>query len=401
MTSTDLLAAMDPWLPLDVHAARFIAEQREDRPFHLGFPGATDITYPDLAGALTAQLLNNVGDPWDDGHGRNHTKKYERFVVVQLAALFGAGEDAWGYVTPGATEGTIYAIDEAADAFPDLVVYASQDAHYSVAKAARLVRATLVQIYTDQHGRMRLDHLREELKRRRDLPAAIVATVGTTEHEAVDDVAGIAGILQDLGISRYRLHVDAALAGIPRALLPAGQRPEFGFSAGATSLVISGHKFLSTLTSCAVLLYPRRPEPRPGSEVPYIGSLDTTISGSRSGHTPLLLYWSLISQGIGGHRRRADTARELAAYTHDRLRRLGWPATWRHPDFTITLAQPPVPLPRPWVLGGDHSTGRIICMPGLRREWIDDFLDDLTAIVRGRTSMPAARLPEPAGEATS
>ncbi|GIF01109.1 pyridoxal-dependent decarboxylase [Paractinoplanes rishiriensis] len=369
-------------LPLNVLAALEGSRWAADRRYHLAFPGATDRTYPDLAAILTGQLLNNVGDPWTDGHGRNHSKSYEIDVVRRLGALFGAGEQVWGYVASGATEGTIHAIDEAATAYPDVVVYASTAAHYSAAKAARLVRAPLVQIRTDAHGRISLDELRAQLLCFRGRPAAIVATVGTTETEAVDDVAGIAGLCDDLGISRRRIHVDAALAGIPLALLP--DQPRFGFTAGATSLVISGHKYLSTLMPCAVLLYPRRPD-HPGGEVAYIGATDTTIAGSRSGHTPLLLHWSLTTGGgLETHHQRAEQARRLAAYTHDRLRHLGWPSHWEWPAFTITLAQPAAPLPQPWVLGGDQHTGRIICMPGLRQEWIDEFCTDLA----GQTPHP-------------
>ncbi|WP_433789580.1 pyridoxal-dependent decarboxylase [Actinoplanes sp. CA-252034] len=361
-----------------------------DRCYELAFPGATDLTYRHLAGVVTGRLLNNVGDPFEHGHGRNHTKDVEVRVVRWLGELFGAGDDVWGYVTGGASEGTLHAVDEAATAHPDVVVYASAAAHYSVAKAARLVRAPLVRVDTDERDRMSLDRLRDRLLEHPGRAAMVVATVGTTEREAVDDVAGIAGLCDDLRIVRRRLHVDAALAGIPRALLPDGARPGFGFGAGATSLVISGHKFPSTLTPCAVILYPRRPSGPDQQRISYIGSSDTTIGGSRSGHTPLLLAASLLGQGHRGHRRRAQRSRDLAAYTYDALRRIGWPAQ-RLPDaFTVTLAQPG-PLPRPWVLGGDERTGRIICMPGIEQAWIAELVADLDGLLRGRIHVPVPR----------
>ncbi|MEV4282453.1 pyridoxal-dependent decarboxylase [Actinoplanes xinjiangensis] len=361
-----------------------------DRRYELAFPGATDLTYPYLAELVTGRLLNNVGDPFQHGHGHNHTKDAEVQVVRWLGDLFDAGPDVWGYVTSGATEGTLHAVDEAATAHPDVTVYASAAAHYSIAKAARLVRAPLVRVATDEHDRMNLDDLRARLLADAGRAAMIVATVGTTEREAVDDVAGIAGLCDDLRITRRRIHVDAALAGVPRALLSDGARPGFGFDAGATSLVVSGHKFLSTLTPCAVILYPRRPSVQDREQIPYIGSADTTISGSRSGHTPLLLAASLLGQGRDGHRRRAQRSRDLAAYAHGALRRIGWP-TRRLPDtFTITLAQPDL-LPRPWVLGGDERTGRIICMPGVDRAWIDELVADLDARLHGRIHIPVPR----------
>ncbi|GIF01626.1 pyridoxal-dependent decarboxylase [Paractinoplanes rishiriensis] len=389
LTVPNLLGPADDNTPpkLSAHAAGLTAALAADHKFHLAFPGATDLVYPDLAAILTGQLLNNVGDPFDPGHGRNHTKPYEIDVVRRLGALFGADPArVWGYVTSGATEGTIHAVHEAATTYPSVVVYSSTAAHYSVTKAAVLVRAPHVMIRVDDRGRMLLDELRDRLFEFRDRPAMIVATVGTTEHEGIDDVAGIAGLCDDLNITDRRIHVDAALAGIPLALLPAHDRPAFGFDAGATSMVVSGHKFPSTLMPCAVILYPHPPH-QPAGPISYIGAADTTVAGSRSGHTPLVLHWSLAGQGLDGHRRRADAARELAAYTHDRLQHLGWNSHWTWPAFTITLAQPTRPLPQPWVLGGDRRTGRIITMPGIQQAWIDEFLIDLATSHWARTTV--------------
>ncbi|MEU4693728.1 pyridoxal-dependent decarboxylase [Actinoplanes sp. NPDC023714] len=367
-----------------------------DRCFNLAFPGATDLTFPQLADVMTGTLLNNVGDPWQGGYGSNHTKSVEIAVLRWLGELFGAGDDVWGYVTGGASEGTLHAVDEAFTAHRDLVVYASAAAHYSVAKAARLVRAPLVQVGVDPDGRMLLDELRQHLAAHRPRAVLVVATVGTTEREAVDDVAGIAALCDDLGITRRRIHVDAALAGIPLALLPAADRPAFDFRAGATSLVVSGHKFLSTLTPCAVLLYPRRPDGQDRQPISYTGTADTTITGSRSGHTPLLLSAALFQHGLDGHRRRAEQSRRLAEYTLEGLHRIGWPAQRLPQAFTVTLNQP-LPLPRPWVLGGDR-TGRIICMPGVERAWIDELLADLTTQLCGRVHIPVSRGSFPRGD---
>jgi histidine decarboxylase len=359
-----------------------------ERAFNLAFPGATDLTYPRLADILTTQLLNNIGDPWEAGHGRNHTKAYERDVIDRLGAVFNAPPGRWGYVTTGSTEGTLHALDEASTTFPDLVVYTSCAAHYSVTKAARLLRLPLVLIRTDPAGRIDIDDLRGELARRRHRPAMIVATAGTTMSEAVDDVAAIATLCDDLAMHRRRIHVDAALSGLPLALLAAHDRPQFDFNAGATSMVVSGHKFFSTLMPCAVLLYAHRPTGT-GGRVAYIGSSDTTITGSRSGHTPLLLWWSLTGQGLDGHHRRAQTARDLATYTHDKLLSLGWAAHRNPHAFTVTLAHPTAALAHPWVLGGDRHNAHIITMPGIQQAWIDEFLTDLA------TTHPARKIPRP------
>jgi histidine decarboxylase len=363
--------------------ARLLAAAKRARRHDIGFPGATDLTFPELSEWLTGQLLNNVGDPADPGHGRNHTKDLERQVIDMIADLLHAPPGRWGYVTGGASEGTEHALDEAWQSWSDVVVYTSAAAHYSVAKAARRLKLPLVQVRTLVDGQMDLEDLAGELRLRRHLPAMVVATAGTTMTEAVDDVAGIVKVCDELAVSRRRVHVDAALSGVPLALLPDDVRPAFDFAAGATSMVISGHKFLSSLMPCGVLIHAASPYLR-DRRVAYTGSVDTTITGSRSGHTPLILWTALTRLGVDGHRLRAENARAMAAYTYSRLTAIGWPA-WRNPyGFTVVLDTPPPAVLDTWVLADDGHRAHVITMPGVTRDQIDEFVADLQAATTTR-----------------
>ncbi len=98
---------------------------RADSWFDIGYPSATDITYPELADFLSSLRLINLGDPWDEGTIAHHTKPIEREVVNIVADLLHAPPSRWGYVTTGSSEGTECAIQEASRAYPGLVVYAS------------------------------------------------------------------------------------------------------------------------------------------------------------------------------------------------------------------------------------------------------------------------------------
>ena len=358
---------------------KILAEAQAARRYDIGFPGATDLRFPVLREILTGQLLNNIGDPWDLGHGRNHTKAIEQEVIAMVADLLHAPEGRWGYVTTGSSEGTLHALDEAWQRYPDLVVYTSTAAHYSVVKGTRLLKLPLVMVRADDMGRMDIAELRGELAGRRDRPAMIVATAGTTMTEAVDDVSAIAHACDQFGMTRRRIHVDAALSGIPLALLPEETRPPFDFECGATSIVISGHKFLSTLMPCGVLVYADSPHNISSDRVSYTGSADTTITGSRSGHTPLLLWWALKSLGPDGLRARAQASRELAAYTHAKICDAGWPARLNPQAFTVTLEHPPPTILAKWVLATDGQIAHIVCMPGITRDQIDEFVADLAA----------------------
>jgi len=365
------------------------------RYYDLAYPGFHDIDHQPLEALLSGQLLNNVGDAYDEGHGRDHSKVQERAVVDYLADLFRAPATRWGYVTTGSSEGTEHALYDARLAYPgqDPVVFASCAAHYSVVKAADRQRLTLVQICTDSGGRMDIADLRTQLALFRHRPAVIVATVGTTMTEAYDDVAAIANVCDRLALHRRRIHVDAALSGIPLALLPDHDRPPFDFHAGASSIVVSGHKFPSTLTPCAVLIYAEAPATARTPRVPYTGTMDTTITGSRSGHTPLLLWSSLASHGIAGHRQRAEKARELAAETLEKLRCAGWPAERGPHAFTVVLDQPPPRVLAKWVLAPDGTRAHIILKPNTEPGVIDEFIDDLTRPENLLVDVPRPRPP--------
>ncbi len=103
-----------------------------------------------------------------------------------------------------------------------MTVYASEHAHSSVEKAARIAgfgSEALRSVPTDRDHRMRPDALAAAMDSdaahgRR--PSAVVATVGTTSSTAIDPVRAIAEVAAPHGAW---VHVDAALAGTA-ALVP-------------------------------------------------------------------------------------------------------------------------------------------------------------------------------------
>jgi aromatic-L-amino-acid decarboxylase len=153
-----------------------------------------------------------------------------------LVALLCARERATGFAqVRGGLQG---------EAAP-LVVYASDQAHASVEKAALLAgygRANLRFVGTDDAHALRLDLLEaaiaEDLAAGRR-PCAAVATVGTTGTTAVDPVAGVAELARRHGLW---LHVDAALAGTAMVLPEC--RVHWAGIEGADSLVFNPHKWM-------------------------------------------------------------------------------------------------------------------------------------------------------------
>ena len=89
---------------------------------------------------------------------------------------------------------------------------------------------------------------------------------------------------------------------------------------------------------------------RLGDPVELLGTHDTTIGGSRSGHAPLILWYALHRYGLDGLRDRVRYGRDVAQYTVDQLARIGWPA-WRHPHaMTVVLDPPPPSVAARWAI---------------------------------------------------
>ena len=168
-------------------------------------------------------------------------------VLDWLAQLLGLPRGWHGHIEDTASTATVAALAAARTLKPGGVVYASEQANFSVDKAARLVGLELRKVDTDDDFRMRTDFPLEDA-------TAVVATVGTTATTSVDPVPELAARCAEAGVW---LHVDAAYAG------SAAVCPELRWCLDgcdqADSIVVNPHKWLFTPMDCSTL-WTRRPE---------------------------------------------------------------------------------------------------------------------------------------------
>ncbi|KPI13167.1 Aromatic-L-amino-acid decarboxylase [Actinobacteria bacterium OV450] len=132
-------------------------------------------------------------------------------------------------------------------------VYCTDQANLCVAKAARVTGVGEVTLVATTPGSHCMDAaaLAERLDADRAaglMPAAVVATVGTTGTCAVDPVDEIGAVSRAKGVW---LHVDAAYAG-SAALCPEYRHLNQGVQ-HADSYAVNAHKWLRTGTPCDVL----------------------------------------------------------------------------------------------------------------------------------------------------
>jgi histidine decarboxylase len=353
----------------------FLADLERSAQTELGYPCAFDIDFSALAPFLGISL-NNIGDPFTAPTYQLHSHAFEREVVTFFAQHTRAADGQWwGYVTNGSTEGNLYGLYLARELFPQGIVYFSQDSHYSVGKNLHFLNMRHIMIRSQANGEIDYEDLRETVRIRRDVPPIIFANIGTTMKEARDNVGVINDILDDLAIEQRYIHSDAALCGGYAPFLE--PRPSWDFADGADSIAISGHKFFAAPIPCGIVLARRAYVDRIGHAVAYIGTIDTTISGSRNGFTPLLLWYAIRALGVEGLKRRADYALEIAAYAEQRFCEAGI-AAWRNPSaLTVVFPQPARTVCEKWQLASRDGVSHVVCMPHISRSKIDQLLADM------------------------
>jgi len=341
----------------------------------LGYPCSGLFDYAPLY-RLLRYPVNNVGDPFVSTTFRLNTHEIEIEVIRFFAGLFHAPADGyWGYVTNGGTEGNLYGLFLGRELFPDGIVYFSEDTHYSVPKLLRLLGLKSIMIRSLPSGAMDGEDLEESLRLHREVPAIIVANIGTTMKGAQDDVRRILHSLDAATQRRHYIHCDAALHGMILPFLDGA--PEFDFRLPVDSLAVSGHKMIGSPIPCGVVLARRQNVDRIARSVEYVGTLDTTISGSRNGVTPVFLWYAIRTLGMEGFRAMVGGCLEVAAYAERRLGEAGLRA-WKNPFSNIVVFdRPPEAVAHKWSLALQRDIAHLIAMPHVTVEKVDRLVKEI------------------------
>ncbi len=340
----------------------------------LGYPVARDFNYEPLYRFLQFPS-NNIGDPFQSSTYRLGTREMEREVIDFFAKLFKAPQDDyWGYVTNGGTEGNLYGLYLARELYPNGIVYFSEDTHYSVAKNVHFLGLRHIMIRAQKNGEIDYEDLKESVRLHRDVPAIIFANIGTTMKEGKDDIKRIHALLDELVVHNRYIHSDSAFCGpFAQFLTP---KPAFDFSDGADSIALSGHKFIGAPMPCGVVVARKRNVDRIGRSIGYIGSMDTTITGSRNAFTPLVLWYAIKSMGEQGLRKRLAQCQELAQYAITTMNEKGIQA-WRNPNaLTVIFPKVSDALKNKWQLA-TQDVSHLIVMPGVEKTHIDALIADM------------------------
>lgn len=370
MTEDKALTAEDEGRLDDFYRAMEVESSRS-----LGYPSNAVFDYSDLYRFLHFPL-NNIGDPFVESTFRVHSRSFERDVLRFFAKMYHAPEDDyWGYVTSGGTEGNMYGLYLARELLPEGIVYYSEETHYSVSKVLRVLALRNIMIKTLANGEIDYEDLRETVRIHRDVPPIILANIGTTMKGAVDNVDTIQGILRDFALPNFYIQCDAALSGM---ILPFVKDPEpYDFAAGIDSISVSGHKMIGSPMPCGVVLAKKKNVDRIARSVEYVGTLDTTISRSRNGLSPLFLWSAIRKLGPSGFREMVVGCLKMADYAIDRLREKDIDAWRNNNSVTVVFPRPATPVLEKWQIAVFRDIGHMITMPHVTRDLVDELVGDI------------------------
>jgi aromatic-L-amino-acid decarboxylase len=221
---------------------------------HWNHPGffayfASSGSEPGILAELLVAALNVNGMVWRTSPAAT---ELDELAADWLRQLLGLPDGLHGHIEDTASTSTLVGLAAARERVPGGAVVASEQANFSVEKAARVLGLEYRTVPVDAEFRLRPDAVAAELER--GPVTAVVATVGTTSTTSVDPVPELAGLCERAGAW---LHVDAAYAGA--AWVCDEHRWSLAGCERADSLTVNAHKWLFTPIGCS-LFWTRRPE---------------------------------------------------------------------------------------------------------------------------------------------
>jgi aromatic-L-amino-acid/L-tryptophan decarboxylase len=290
-------------------------------------------TWPAALGDFVASACNVYAGSWQESAGPS---QLELEILDWFKEWVGYPAEAGGSLVSGGSVANLTAIACAREALvgamrDDLVVYASDQAHSSVGRAARMLGFRPNQLRVLPVGRdQRLDPATlaaaiavDESAGR--LPFLAVANGGATSTGAVDPLAELAAVCGEHGVW---LHVDAAYGGF--AVLTERGRAALAGLELADSITLDPHKWLYQPYECGCLLVRDGGALRRAFEIhsdylrdaeadsEEVNFSDYGIQLTRTSRA-FKLWLSLRTFGVDAFRAAIDRTLDLAALAHSRF----------------------------------------------------------------------------------
>ncbi|RWW24668.1 hypothetical protein BHE74_00001604 [Ensete ventricosum] len=114
------------------------------------------------------------------------------------------------------------------------------------------------------------------------------------------------------------------------------------------------------------------------SNVEYLASRDATIMGSRNGHAPIFLWYTLNRKGYRGFQKEVKKCLRNAHYLKDRLKEAGISVMLNELSSTVVFERPKdEEFVRQWQLACEGNIAHVVVMPNVTADKLDTFLNEL------------------------
>jgi aromatic-L-amino-acid decarboxylase len=276
----------------------------------------------------------------------------EANVVRWFCQIVGYPAGAGGILTSGGSLSNFSALvtarrERLPENFLSGVIYASDQTHHSVQKAAMLAGfppSSVREVVSDGAFRIRPDALSRAIAADRTsgrTPFAVVANAGTTNTGAVDDLTALAEIAQT---ERLWLHIDGAYGGF-FVLTERGRRQMAGIER-ADSIALDPHKSLflpygtgsllvrdaGALRRAHELSADYMPPMQQDADLPDYNLLSPELSRDWRG---LRVWLPIKMHGIEPFRKNLDEKLDLAEWATQELRRIDGIEILAEPQLSI------------------------------------------------------------------
>jgi len=328
-------------------------------------------------------LETNLGDP---GLFPGVAELEARTISI-MGDLLGC-PDAVGYISTGGTESNIQAIRAARSTSRvrdgNIVVPAS--AHFSFDKIGDLLNLDVRKADLDEDLRVDISSVEELVD---DRTLAVVGIAGTTEFGQVDPIDELAKITIDREI---HLHVDAAFGGFVLPFLDSDYKWDFRV-AGVSSITIDPHKMgMSTIPAGGLLFRTLKDMSLLETDTHYLTvARQASLTGTRSGAAAAATYAVMIHLGRSGFRKVISYCMDLTRHLVAGAKQTGVKPVIE-PVMNVVALKVKSPtvvrselIKRGWHVSMTREPNRalrLILMPHMTHENIDQFLKDLEATLK-------------------
>ncbi|WP_456423153.1 tyrosine decarboxylase MfnA [Thermococcus sp.] len=364
---------------------------KEDLTFDSGKILGSMCTYPHpfAVKIITEFIDRNLGDPGLHVGSR----KIEEEAVEMLSNLLGL-EKGYGHIVSGGTEANILAVRafrNLADVEkPELIL--PRSAHFSFIKAGEMLGVKLVWAELNEDYSVNVKDVENKIT---EDTIGIVGIAGTTGLGVVDDIPALSDLALDYGLP---LHVDAAFGGfvIPFAKALGYEIPDFDFRLkGVKSITIDPHKMgMVPIPAGGIIFREKKYVDAISVLAPYLAGgriWQATITGTRPGANALAV-WAMIKHlGFEGYKEIVRNAMELSRWFAKELKRIPGVYLIREPVLNIVsfstenLEEVEEELKkRGWGISAHRGYIRIVLMPHVKKEHLEEFLRDLGEITGRR-----------------